>query len=417
MDITLDRPTPPRTVAAMPSKSGVHRVLICAALADAPTTVVCGSESLDTAATARCLRALGAGVTFSSGAYQVDPIHIPAATAVLDCGESGSTLRFLLPLAAALGCRTEFRLSGRLGSRPISQLSAALERHGARITHNGDTICCEGAVKAGPDGFTVDGSVSSQFVSGMLFACVVCGGKVTVTGKAESLPYIELTLDTLKLFGAVPERREAHVITPNAPHPLVTPGTVRVEGDWSNAAFFLVAGAIGSSPVTVTGLDPDSRQGDRAIVTVLRSMGAKLEFGPSGATAYPSQLSGTIIDASDIPDLVPVLSVAAAAASGTTVIKGAGRLRLKESDRLSTTAAMLGSLGGRITVADDGLVITGGALRGGTVDSANDHRIAMSAAVASLLCTESVTVRDAGAVSKSYPRFWEDFTSCDILGK
>ena len=150
---------------------------------------------------------------------------------------------------------------------------------------------------------------------------------------------------------------------------------------------------------------------------MLRSMGAKLEVGPCGATAYPSQLSGTIIDASDIPDLVPVLSVAAAAASGTTVIKGAGRLRLKESDRLSTTAAMLGSLGGRITVADDGLVITGGALRGGTVDSANDHRIAMSAAVASLLCTESVTVRDAGAVSKSYPRFWEDFTSCDILGK
>ena len=376
-------------VAAISSKSMAHRLMICAALAEDPTEVVYQTTNKDMEATKACLAAMKAGQT---------PLH---------CGESGSTLRFLLPVVAALGLDTEFFMEGRLPDRPLFPLDEQLMAHGAKLTKDGATLKVCG--KLTPGEYTLPGDVSSQYISGLLFALPLLDAPstLTVTGKVESAPYIAMTLDALKQFGIhIEQENNVYHIPPCAYR---SPGRAFVEGDWSNAAFWLCAGAI-AKPVTVTGLDPNSLQGDKAVFDLLRQFGASCTGEGDRFTVCPGALHGIDIDAAAIPDLVPILCVVAAKAEGTTTIYNAGRLRIKESDRIESVCKMLSALGADIAPTDDGMIIRGGEpLSGGTVDSCNDHRIAMAAAVASSICQETVTVLGAKAVEKSYPHFWEDF--------
>lgn len=380
------------TVAAIASKSMAHRLFICAALSDTPAQVVCATTSKDIEATRACLAAMKEG-------------------SPLPCGESGSTLRFLLPVVAALGLEAEFHMEGRLPERPLAPLDEQMQAHGVSFSRpRQDVLQVRGRLT--PGDYEMPGDVSSQFLSGLFFALPLLDAPstVTLTTKLESAPYVDMTLSALKQFGIHIKQDENVYTIPTGRYQ--SPGQVVVEGDWSNAAFFLCAGALGK-PVTVTGLDPESLQGDKAVFEILRQFGAKTGQTGNAFTVAPGKLRAIDIDAAEIPDLVPVLSVVAAAAEGTTRIYNASRLRLKESDRIASVCAMIGSLGGEIEETADGLLIHGGKpLAGGRVDTFGDHRIAMAAAVAATVCTAPVEVLHPQVVEKSYPNFWEDFASC-----
>ena len=376
MDITITPGKLSGTVTAIPSKSQAHRLLICAALADGPTTLLCPETNRDIEATADCLRTLGAEISRTEAGYTIHPIKELPKTAVLNCCESGSTLRFLLPIAGALGVDATFRMEGRLPSRPLSPLWEEMERMGCVLSRPTDnTVRCTGKLTAGE--YVINGGVSSQFITGLLYALSLIPGKskLTVTGKLESKPYVTMTLQAQALFGSP----KYH-----------SPGIVTVEGDWSNGAFFLAAAALGNG-ITVCNLDPSSPQGDRAAATLL-----------------PALVENTTICAADIPDLVPILSVVAACNQGA-VFTDIQRLRLKESDRVASVIAMLENLGGRAEATEDTLTVYGTGLTGGTVDAVNDHRIAMSTAIAATVCAEPVTILGADCVKKSYPRFFEEY--------
>lgn len=415
MDIRITHPPAGGAVRAIASKSAAHRLLICAALSDKPCQIICPETSDDIEATARCLAALGAGVSYRGGVYRVTPIPRPVkGPRRLDCGESGSTLRFTLPLAAALGAEAEFVLKGRLPRRPLSPLYEELIGHGCALSPQGQsTLRLSGQLKPGV--FRLPGNVSSQFVSGLLMALSILEGKsvVAVTGPFESRPYVDMTLKALSAFGApVEEHRQTFYVTGRGT--LKAPEEVAVEGDWSNAAFWLCAGALmpEGRAVRVTGLDLNSPQGDRAILDFLRRFGAAVEVDDGGVTVSRGVLRGISIDAHDTPDLVPVLAVVAAGAEGMTTVTRAGRLRDKESDRLRAVTVTLRALGADIQETADGLVIYGKpALTGGRVSSFGDHRIAMAAAVSSLLCAGPVTIEGAESVNKSYPGFFRDFAA------
>lgn len=394
------------TVAAIPSKSEAHRLLICAALGDSKTEIYCPQTSKDIQATAACLCALGAFITYKNGIYTVSPIQSPVNEALLPCGESGSTLRFLIPLVCGMGVSATFRMEGRLPERPLSPLLEELEKHGIVFEKNGKLLTIGGKLQ-GHD-FTIAANVSSQFISGILFMLTQIGGTLTLTEKTESAEYIEMTLQTLRKFGADIQKTENGFTVQKTT--LHGDGKIRTGGDWSNAAFFLCAGCLSKKAVTVTGLDLNSAQGDKKIVEILRQFGAKIEATDDEITVFPSALHGINIDASQLPDLVPILAVTACKAKGKTIIYNAGRLRIKESDRLQTAKDLLCALGADITITDDGLIINGQKpMHGACTDSANDHRIAMSAAVAAILCDSPVTLGGAEAVAKSYPAFWEDY--------
>ncbi|MDD6200327.1 MAG: 3-phosphoshikimate 1-carboxyvinyltransferase [Firmicutes bacterium] len=384
MDVTIQPGKLRGSVPAIPSKSQAHRLLICAAFADGATVLRCADTNADMDATAGCLRALGAGIRRTETGYLVTPASRIPDTALLPCGESGSTLRFLLPVAGALGVDAVFRMEGRLPRRPLSPLWEEMERMGCRLTRpTEDTVRCQGKLQ--PGDYTIDGGVSSQFITGLLLALSLLEGNshLTITGKIESRPYIDMTEKAMALFGVDAKRLGGQRFR--------SPGEITVEGDWSNAAFFLTAKALGSD-VTVTGLSPDSPQGDRAAAALL-----------------PLLTSGTpTICAADIPDLVPVLAVAAGACRGA-VFTDIRRLRLKESDRVSSVIAMLTALGGKAQADENTMTVSGTGFTGGIVDAKNDHRIAMAAAVAATVCEAPVTVRGAECVSKSYPRFWEEY--------
>ena len=389
-----------------------HRLLICSAFADAPTRILCEETNKDIEATAACLDALGANIQRNAPYYDVIPVSPENITrgATLPCGESGSTLRFLLPIAAALGADCSFLLEGRLADRPLSPLREELESHGVSISGK-NPLSISGKL-CGRE-FSIDGSVSSQFVSGLLFALTLMKNEatLTVTGKIESAPYIDITCYSLSLFGA-PVQKNENKFTVGARASLTSPSYLEAEGDWSNAAFPLALGVLGGE-VEVCGLNPGSAQGDKAIIDILLRFGAYISVSDNGSyIARRSNLKGIDIDASQIPDLVPVLATVASVAEGRTRIYGASRLRLKESDRLFTVSDMLRRLGAKIEENDDGLTVEGvRALRGGSVSSYNDHRIAMSAAVAASVCESSVEIDGAEAVNKSYPTFWEDASS------
>lgn len=409
MKLTLMPASLSGTVAAIPSKSWAHRLLLCAALSREPTVLVCPGSSRDIRATVRCLTAMGAQIKTGSGRLSILPGPWKPGRR-LPCGESGSTLRFLLPVAAALGLEVELELAGRLPVRPLEPLIRELEAHGAALSRPSPQLLrCRGRLR--PGDYRLPGNVSSQFISGLLFALPLLDGPstLTVAGPVESGPYVTMTLSALAQFGIPIVRRERHFEI--SPAPYRSPGRAAVEGDWSNAAFWLCAGALGG-PVAVTGLNRDSLQGDRAIDSLLTGLGASVRWNRDCLTVRPGPLIPRSIDAAAIPDLVPVLAVLAAAIPGQTRITNAGRLRLKESDRLESVCRLLTGLGGAVRQTEDTLTVCGGRLlTGGQADSCGDHRIAMAAAVAACLCTGPVELTGAEAVEKSYPDFWRDYRS------
>ena len=376
MDLTIHPRTLRGDISIIPSKSQAHRLLICAAFADNETTLICPETNRDIVATVDCLNALGAKIERTKAGYHISPLSGIPASAVLNCCESGSTLRFLLPIVGALGVDATFRMAGRLPQRPLSPLWEELERMGCCLSRpSPDTIRCTG--KLHPGSYSIDGSVSSQFITGLLFALALIRGEcnLKITGRIESKPYIDMTRKALEMFHAP----QFH-----------SPCVVAVEGDWSNGAFWLAAQALGCN-LTVTGLDPASAQGDRAAAQWLHNL-----------------KEHCIISAADIPDLVPILSVVAACNQGG-VFTDIRRLRMKESDRVASTVAMIRNLGGQADEDENTLTIHGTGLTGGTVDAMNDHRIAMSAAIAATVCTDPVTILGAECVRKSYPQFWAEY--------
>lgn len=398
------------TVASIPSKSQAHRLLICAALANDASYVQCSGTSADILATVHCLQGLGAEIRRVSGGFVVEPVGKSAKHDVLKPQESGSTLRFLLPVAGALGFAGAFEMEGRLPQRPLAPLDDELLCHGMQLSRPAENLLavsgqlCSGA-------YTLPGDVSSQFISGLLFALPLLPGDstLTITGKWESVEYIHMTLRALRQYGIAVTQTATGFQIPGG-QTYRPPVEAVVEGDWSNAAFWLCAGALTDAGLTVRGLDPESPQGDKEILSILRQFGAQVQCSGDAITVSGGNLQGIVLDASDVPDLVPVVSVVAAAANGETRITGAARLRIKESDRLEAVSALLSALGGNVQQLPDGLIIQGGTpLTGGTVSAFGDHRIAMSAAVAAMLANGPVTVTGAQAVEKSYPAFWGDY--------
>lgn len=395
------------TVSAIASKSDAHRLLILAALSRGETKLLMEQRSEDIDATISCLRALGATIEILPDGVFVGGIERVNENPLLDCGESGSTFRFMLPVACALSERVRFTGSGRLPERPIGELMRVMQAHGVAFSAERLPFETTGRLTGGD--FSLPGNVSSQYLTGLLLALPTLDedSTISLTTRLESAAYVDITQHALRRFG-VQVRAENGVYAVSGGQAIQSPGTLRVDGDWSNAAFFLAAGALGN-PVTMTGLNLESPQGDKAIVTALRTFGAQVEATADEVTVSPAQLAGCTIDVGETPDLLPILAVLGACAEGETRLVNAARLRLKESDRLASVSAMLRALGGAVEELPDALVITGGTLVGGTVDSCRDHRIAMSAAIASIRCTREVTILGADAVNKSYPAFYQDF--------
>lgn len=395
-------------LAAIPSKSDAHRILILAALSNGTTRVEINRLSDDIQTTIDCLLALGAEILRTPDALIVRGISIFTEHPELNCRESGSTLRFLLPVAAVRGANARFIGSGRLPERPIGELMEAMRMHGVRFSAEQLPFSIEGRLSGGT--YELPGNVSSQYLTGLLLALPLAGqnSSIRLTTKLESAAYVEMTLRTLRAFGAVIDQQNG-TYRMNGSQVYRTPGIIRVEGDWSNAAFFLAAGALGGR-VRLAGLSAESPQGDKAIVTALEAFGADVLQSDGAVEVSARPLHGCELDVSETPDLLPILAVLAANAKGETRLVNAARLRYKESDRLSATANLVNALGGTAAELPDGLVVSGGRLTGGTVDGCRDHRIVMAAAIASIACREPVTILGADAVNKSYPEFFEDFT-------
>ncbi len=397
MDISI-RPSVLRGKLDVPaSKSCAHRSIICAALADGVSHLSGVTMSKDIEATIGAMTALGAEFTVEGSDITVKGAGgRPADDCVIDCNESGSTLRFIIPVAAALGKVTEFRGRGRLPQRPIDIFTRELGKNGVVFDYNNTMpFTISGRLRSGR--FEIEGDVSSQFITGLLFALPMLEGdsEIVLTSHLESRPYVDITIDTLRRFGvSVDESENGFKIKGGQKY---TPHDEKIEGDYSQAAFFCVANALGSQ-VELHNLNENSVQGDKKILEIIQNM------------CYNDNIGHYNADCSDIPDLVPILAVLGAFGSGDSVIYNAKRLKIKESDRLQTTAALLNSLGGSVDVTDDGLIIhPTRAMHGGIVDSFGDHRIVMAAAIAATRIDGEVIIKGAEAAEKSYPAFFDDY--------
>ena len=397
MDIKINPSGLRGTVNIPSSKSMTHRMLICAALAEGESRISNVSFSKDIYATINSLKALGAEITANGSTVTVNGVKDIAGSAVIDCCESGSTLRFMIPIACALGIKATFEGQGRLPERPVTPYIRELSKKGIKFDKVGTMpFTTEGRISFGK--FELEGDISSQFITGLLFALPLLDGdsEIVLLSKLESKPYADMTVKCLEAFGIeVKETQSGYLIRGNQKY---KPRSMPVEGDYSQAAFFYVGNVLGND-VKLNNLIPDSFQGDKKIVEIIDNLCYNSNKRPQGFE----------IDAADIPDLVPVLAVLGTYCDGKTVIYGAKRLKIKESDRLQTTSDMINALGGKVTVTDDGLIIEHAELKGGTVDSFNDHRIAMSAAIAASVCSEPVIIKNAESVNKSYPDFFEDY--------
>ncbi|WP_440450988.1 3-phosphoshikimate 1-carboxyvinyltransferase [Ruminococcus intestinalis] len=410
-DVKFSPFVPNGTVNVPPSKSDVHRAIICAAMANGVSRISPVALSNDIKATIGCIKALGADAVLENNVLTVDGTNMyKNKTALLDCGESGSTLRFFIPIAAVGNVNATFVGKGKLPQRPIGIFTEALPKAGTTCkTEGGLPLEIKGQLKSGI--FEIPGNVSSQFITGLLLALPILEGdsEIVLTSPLESVGYIAMTIRTMKQFGVNIDTTE------NGWH--IKGGQTykscnyTTDGDWSQAAFFMVLGAIGGK-VTVKGVAKDSTQGDKKCAEILAEFGAKVTQRDNEVTVGKGDLKAITIDASQIPDLVPVLSVCAAFAEGTTKIINAERLRIKECDRLKATAELLNNLGGKVKELSDGLEITGvSSLKGGNVNGYNDHRIVMSAAVCAARSDEDITATFAMSINKSYPDFYIDYNS------
>ncbi len=408
MDVIITPSVLGGEVAIIGSKSDIHRLMICSALSDAPTTIKGASLCDDINATAACIKGLGADVVFSGKDCTVYPGSSVSESYIFNCGESGSTLRFILPVAATRCTSASFIGSGRLPERPLIELVNAMRMGGVAFSSDKLPIDISGTLTAGK--YTLPGNVSSQYITGLLIALSVTPGEseIMLSSKLESASYVNMTLSTLRVFGAKVYPIEGGYKIYGTDR-LTSPGSINADGDWSNAAFFLSSAAI-SGRISVSGLYNSSCQGDRKILSILENFGAKINCERDIVTVSSDKLIGCVTDITDTPDLLPTLAVVAAYAKGQSRFTGAARLKLKESDRLETVANMINSLGGDAIALSDELIVNGKSLEGGTVDGANDHRIVMAAAIAAAHSRSTVKIVGAQAINKSYPSFFEDYS-------
>lgn len=388
MQITVSPGKLSGTICAAASKSVAHRMLICASLSNKMVEIHCPETCDDIDATVSCLNALGAKIIHNNTTFIVQPIVSAPKEAILDCRESGSTLRFLLPLAGVLGVNATFLLRGRLNKRPLSPLWEEMQRMGCKLSRQRENvICCTG--KLIPGAYFIDGSVSSQFVTGLFIALSALPGEsvLNITGVLHSKPYVDITKAVLSIFG---NNSDGTYIKGKLP--FTGPDHTSVEGDWSSAAFFLAANALGSE-VRFSNLNPNSLQGDRIIADLI-----------------PLLETHQIVDVAQTPDLMPILSVLAAAKNGA-IFTNIQRLRLKESDRVKSVQEMLHNMGIHTESTEDTLSVSPGKFHSCTVNSYNDHRIAMAAAIAATIATGPIEITNAQCVNKSYPAFWRDFAT------
>ena len=376
------------SVTVPPSKSAAHRALICSFLAGGGCVAPI-IDSKDMLATQQVINALKNGES------------------TCDCIESGSTLRFMIPVAAALGKTVTFLGSGKLPQRPIGDYLRLLPEHGVKCESEGGLpLTISGQLKSGR--YEIAGDISSQYITGLLLALPVLEGdsEIVLTTPLQSKPYVDMTLSVMNAYGVeVKETENGYFIKGSQSYKIMD---FTVEGDWSQAAFFLVAGALGGD-VTVCGADVNSTQGDKKIVDILRRFGADITVFENCVRCKAGDLCGIDIDAADIPDMVPSLAVVAAFASGKTVITGAQRLRFKESDRIESVVTNLKKMGVNVTETPDGMEIVGGAVNGAEIDGYNDHRIVMAFAVASAYANGKTVISDCESINKSYPTFFDDY--------
>lgn len=373
-----------------PSKSAAHRALICSFLAGGGNVSPL-IDSKDMQATLGVISAL--------------TNNKPVA----DCIESGSTLRFMIPVAAALGKTVKFVGRGKLPERPIGDYLRLLPEHGVQCDCSG-TLPLTISGQLTPGRFEIAGNISSQYITGLLLALPVLDGdsEIVLTTELQSRPYVDMTVKVMADFGVEVEERENSYFVPG--NQAYQKRDYTVEADWSQAAFFMVAGAL-FGDVTLTGLDINSAQGDKQIADILKKFGADVTVNNGRVVVKKSQLCGIKIDATNIPDMVPSLAVAAAYASGKTVISGAERLRYKESDRIESIVYNLKKLGADVTETKDGMIITQSQLHPANMKGFNDHRIVMAMTVAATGVDGTSTIDDAQSTEKSYPDFFNDFNS------
>lgn len=399
-----------------PSKSVSHRAIICAALSTGVSIIENIDYSDDINATIDAMVSLGAIIDKDGDKLTIQGALREGAIAkdfrVIDCNESGSTLRFLVPIALLFDGESKFVGRGNLGKRPLNTYFEIFNRQGIEYSYVENVLDMKinGKIKA--DEFYLPGNISSQFITGLLFTLPLVDGdsKIVITTELESKGYIDLTLSCMKDFGIEIENRDykEFIIKGNQEY---TSKDYRVEGDYSQAAFFLSADALGSD-VVVEDVRMDSLQGDKEVIEILERMGAKFNVNKSDVKcSVDNELTATVIDATQCPDIIPVLSAVASLAKGRTIVKNAIRLRIKECDRLKAVATELTKLGAKIEETEDGLIIDGvEEFKGGVeVWSWKDHRIAMTLAIASTRCIEPITITDCECIAKSYPGFFEDF--------
>ena len=434
MDIKIKPSKLSGNIVIPPSKSFAHRALICAALSEGKSIVRNIELSDDIRATLEALEELGATSKIENMSIEIEGIQIMNNDVhdinnnihgmnnnmhIINCNESGSTLRFMIPIAAALGYKCRFEMSGNLGKRPLDVYYDIFDKNGIKYKKGENYLEIDGNLNAGE--YDIPGNISSQFITGMLFALSMLeeDSLLKITDKIESKSYIDITLQCLKDFGIEIENNNYRKfrIKGNQKYKCRKEkqgyNKYTVEGDFSQGAFFLCADAIGNH-VNIKGLRRDSIQGDKATLEILERMGCERIYNEcSDIKMKVNSLNSTVIDATDCPDIIPVLSVCAAFANGTTAIINAKRLRIKECDRLSAINEELSKLGASIEEKEDSLIIHGNGnkkLKGGCeVWSHKDHRICMMLSIASTICEEDIIIKDAECISKSYPRFFEDF--------
>ncbi len=408
------------TVFAPSSKSFAHRIMICAALTRKKCFIKNVSFSDDMDATISCLESLGAKFTRDGSTLFCDATDFAKNTDknyILNCKESGTTLRIMIPICAALGLNTTFVGEGRLPKRPLDEYLKLLPQHKVEIQKGEDFLPLTISGKLTGEIFEISPSVSSQYVSGLIFALSLLENDTTLklTHPLLGGQYVDITTSVMSKFSVNVTKDENSFKIKGGQSYTVKPEYasdnvgIKVEGDWSQAAFFLCAGAI-NGDVTVKNLDINSVQGDKAIVDYLKAFGADITVSEDSVRVKKSTLNGTTINALDTPDLVPILAVLSSYAVGDTEILGVERLKFKESDRLKSTSDMINSLGGDVSYTDDTMTIKGSLnLHGGEVNGYNDHRIVMSTAVCALNITDDVTITNAHAINKSYSDFFDDY--------
>ena len=386
-----------------------HRAILAAMLADDACVVQNVSLSADVKATLGAAKALGKDYTFCDGKVFFGKRN-KVTKALVDANESGSTLRFLVPICGALGVDTTFVGQGKLPQRPYDLLAKVMQEHGIVFDKtSGMPFCISGRLSNGV--YKIAGDVSSQYITGLLYALPLVDGdsEIILTSPLQSKGYVDMTLSVLKAFGIdILCTDNGYKIKGNQKY---TAKDFVVEGDWSNGAFWLVLGALNDG-ITVQGLDKNSLQGDKAIAKILADMGADILVDGNCTVVKKSLLKGIEVDVSQIPDLAPILSVALACAEGKGKITNASRLKIKESDRLQAIYDNLVAVGVCALPGDDWVKITGAKnLQGGIANGFNDHRIVMSMAVLSTQTKQGIVVSDSHAINKSYPDFFDIFKS------